>query len=916
MYLAVIIELGILMKTKIQMIQVFVVFSFTLQGIGFSQTDPLNDLVQIPGGTFIMGDVNGTFYNPHHENDQIPLHWVELDGFHMGRTEITSQWYCDYLNAEILAGAIQVVDNSYVVKTGTDVIYCDVYDSTSNTKSLFIWDGNQFLIHDNMEDHPANTIRWEGAVAYCNWLSRMNGYEEIYNLDTWEIDYTKTGIRLPTEAEWEYAARGGDNYREFSWGSNENDDGTYANFGRTSDPYEVESDLPSSTPVGFYNGEYRLKEDFNWPSDTAGYQTSDNSNAYGLQDMSGNSFEWINDWYGKTYYQQLYDEHGNDPILNPTGPTKEDATLMQDGILWRSMRGGSWDGKGDLYGHLACRKSGYWRGEMDPNYPYFHIGLRIVLDENDTEPNSVIIDNSSTNTTGLLYYDQNKASNDGYILYAPKKCITTYLMNKSGQVLKTWQSKTAPGQKAIITPDGYFYRAGLATGDNVPEIIPHAQAGSFEKQTWDGELLWEFEYVMDNAISHHDYTVLPNGNILAMVVENKTYEEAIAAGFSTNGLLAEGVSVESVLEFAPDGSPDDDGVIRGFEVVWEWHLWDHLIAEELASEHPELYRIGSSVYPLNWNHGNGIDYNETLNQVALSLRNGSEIIIFEYTGNLENGSGIAEGHSGGQYGKGGDLLYRWGNTAEYGRGDVRLSYSQHAVNWIPDGYPGAGNLIIFNNGTRNIREYSTACEIESQWDEDTQSYPDITDPNTHWGPDVLVWEWNGDNSYDVFSNDSSGAQRLRNGNTLIAFGIYGLLIEVTPDQEVVWKYKCPGNNNDALCYNADTNTTSDGSDGRVFKVKEYEPDYSGFEGRDLTPIADSIELYGGDCGPMDMPAHLCPIVGNICGQCKVDMEDFARLAENWLDSDCGMCNGADLTDDETVDIDDLVKLMEDWLVSP
>ncbi len=131
---------------------------------------PLGSLVQIPGGTFIMGDVNDTFTNPHHENDQIPLHPVEVDGFHIGKTEIKSIWYRNFLNTEILAGAIQVVDNSYVVKANTDVVYCDVYDPASNTKSLFIWDGSQFSIHENMEDHPANTIRWEGAVAYCNWL--------------------------------------------------------------------------------------------------------------------------------------------------------------------------------------------------------------------------------------------------------------------------------------------------------------------------------------------------------------------------------------------------------------------------------------------------------------------------------------------------------------------------------------------------------------------------------------------------------------------------------------------------------------------------------------------------------------------------------------------------------------------------
>jgi hypothetical protein len=257
---------------------------------------------------------------------------------------------------------------------------------------------------------------------------------------------------------------------------------------------------------------------------------------------------------------------------------------------------------------------------------------------------------------GLLYYDQEKAS-DGYILYAPKFHNTTYLMNKAGQVLKKWQSERGPGQTARITPEGSFYRAGTPRGADV-NIIAHAQAGSFEKQTWDGNLLWYFEYVQPHAISHHDYEVLPNGNILAMVVEKKSHQEAVEAGFAPGSILAEGISPESLLEFAPDGPPDSDGVIRGYKIVWEWHLWDHLVKNDDRSEHPELYAIKNRVRILNWNHGNGVSYNEDLNQIALSFRNGDEFIVFEYTGNLENGTEIAAGHTGGTYGKGGDLTNR------------------------------------------------------------------------------------------------------------------------------------------------------------------------------------------------------------------------------------------------------------------
>ncbi len=123
----------------------------------------------------------------------------------------------------------------------------------------------------------------------------------------------------------------------------------------------------------------------------------------------------------------------------------------------------------------------------------------------------------------------------------------------------------------------------------------------------------------------------------------------------------------------------------------------------------------------------------------------------------------------------------------------------------------------------------------------------------------MAWEWNADNHYNIWSSDSSGAQRLKNGNTLITFGTSGNFIEVTPDQEVVWKYNGIVHKlNGLLCYNGDPGEGMKGPDStmvNVFKVREFELDYSGFAGKDLTPIADSIELYG-DCGELDGPAHL------------------------------------------------------------
>jgi hypothetical protein len=93
---------------------------------------------------------------------------------------------------------------------------------------------------------------------------------------------------------------------------------------------------------------------------------------------------------------------------------------------------------------------------------------------------------------------------------------------------------------------------------------------------------------------------------------------------------------------------------------------------------------------------NSLDYNPALDQIVLSVRGNDEIWIIDHS----TSKAEAAGHTGGRSGKGGDLIYRWGNPAAYKRGTVgnRLLIQQHDAEWIPDGYPGAGHITIFNNG--------------------------------------------------------------------------------------------------------------------------------------------------------------------------------------------------------------------------
>jgi hypothetical protein len=166
----------------------------------------------------------------------------------------------------------------------------------------------------------------------------------------------------------------------------------------------------------------------------------------------------------------------------------------------------------------------------------------------------------------------------------------------------------------------------------------------------------------------------------------------------------------------------------------------------------------------------------------LSVRHFSEIWIIDHSTTPEE----AAGSTGGRSGMGGDLLYRWGNPATYKAGtraDQQLFY-QHDAHWIPEGYPGAGNIMIFNNGDDTIRPYSTVIEIT----------PPLTEDGTYeregavFGPAAPVWEYVADPPESFYSPFISGAQRLPNGNTLILNGNGGHFLEVNADGEVVWDY--------------------------------------------------------------------------------------------------------------------------------
>jgi len=183
---------------------------------------------------------------------------------------------------------------------------------------------------------------------------------------------------------------------------------------------------------------------------------------------------------------------------------------------------------------------------------------------------------------------------------------------------------------------------------------------------------------------------------------------------------------------------------------------------------------------IDFNHFNSIDYNEDLDQILISIRHFNEIWVIDHSTTTEQ----ASGHNGGRYGKGGDLLYRWGNPQTYKAGHVddQKLFCQHDARWIESGYPGEENILIFSNGnTRPGDKYSSVDEIVPPIDQDG-NYTLIE--GEAYGPEETIWAYN----CNWYAQLLGGTQRLSNGNTLICDGSRGRFYEVTYEKELVWRY--------------------------------------------------------------------------------------------------------------------------------
>ena len=430
--------------------------------------------------------------------------------------------------------------------------------------------------------------------------------------------------------------------------------------------------------------------------------------------------------------------------------------------------------------------------------------------------------NSNAQTVGLTQHSAGTLD-DGYVLFAPMNANTTYLIDKCGKQVKTWNSAYKPALSVYLLPDGTLLHTGKA---NNTTFTAGGNGGIIEKIDWNGNVTWT--YTVSDALKcqHHDVKALPNGNILVIAWESKTNTEAIALGRNPS-LVPTTVWSEQIFEIQPVGA-------TGGNVVWEWHAWDHLAQDFDATKpnfttiatNPQLINVNynASATEKDWIHLNSIDYNPTLDQIVVSSHSFSELWIIDHS----TTSAQAASHTGGNSGKGGDLLYRWGNALAYNSGTnaTRKFWLQHDAHWIESGLPFANQIMVFNNGnSRTGGNYSTVEIVNTPLN--GFNYGTILP----YLPSSASWIYNNGNTNNFYAQNISGAQQLSNGNVLMCNGPAGTFTEVTTTGATVWKYINPV---------TPTGILSQGStptQNLVFKSIFYPSNYSGFSGHTLTAVS-------------------------------------------------------------------------------
>ncbi|CAN5584129.1 hypothetical protein BH11BAC1_BH11BAC1_08850 [soil metagenome] len=372
-----------------------------------------------------------------------------------------------------------------------------------------------------------------------------------------------------------------------------------------------------------------------------------------------------------------------------------------------------------------------------------------------------------------------------YTLYGTMGGSNAYLVDTNGATYHTWtfSATNHTGYSTYMMPGGTLVRSVSHAGNS---FTGGGMTGQVQKVDWNGNITWDYVYSTAQYCMHHDICPMPNGNVMLISYELKSSTEVTAAGSSS----AITMWPDKIVEVQPTGATTGT-------IVWEWHVWDHLVqnvdsnrANYFTSivDHPERLNINYQTQK-DWMHMNGIDYNALLDQIVVSSHNMDEMYVIDHSTTTQE----AAGSTGGNSGKGGDFLYRWGNPVSYqATGTVDFNV-MHDAHWIPQDCPRAGYLVGYNN---NGISNNQSCVDMIYPPYDGYNYQHTA--GTAYAPSTYDFR----HACNGHNGNMGNSQQLPNGNMLICIAQSGYIYEIDSSQNILWSKTVSGTTPHAYRYSA------------------------------------------------------------------------------------------------------------------
>lgn len=414
---------------------------------------------------------------------------------------------------------------------------------------------------------------------------------------------------------------------------------------------------------------------------------------------------------------------------------------------------------------------------------------------------------------------------EGLTFFCSHGTRESYLINNCGDIINMWEHDTSVGLSGRLLPNGNLIRAGQVSGC----CSQFSKGGLVEIIDWDGNVIWSYAFANEYIQQHHDFAIMPNGNLLILGWE------PIPKEWTAFGIQRTVIWSEFIYEVKPIGLDE-------IEIIWEWHLSDHFVQDVnnaldnfgVIKDNPGkvdfYYRGPSGWIGFDFWHANAIDYNSAKDEILINARNANEMWIIDHSTTTAE----AKTDFGGNKNKGGQLLFRWGNPAAFDVGiedDINL-FGAHGHHWIQEGFPNEGKILYYNNGTSegplpaHIDDGSRVEMIDPSFDDIKNEY-EVNQDGQYVLSDFEILYGQNQTQQPLYSKYMGYSQQLENGNLLIVESQKGRIFEINALDEIVWEYAM--------------HEQGSSREIEMFRAYKYPMDFKGFEGRDLTPIFENAQ---------------------------------------------------------------------------